>query len=594
MDFVELEAIEGLRWSWNSWPTTKQEAASLLIPLSVMYKPLTHFAELPQLQYDPLICVHCNAVLNPYSRVDYTSRIWICAFCNTKNAFPRSYSGISENNLPAELFPTYSTVEYVKRSPLQPAATAPGSNSSPRLRISPNGAGWGSSSSLRSLGSSASFGSGVTAAAEVRGVAAAFVFVVDCCAPEDEIRALKSELLLVLTRLPENALVGLVTFDGMVQVRDIGYSDCSRVVVFHGERQLSSEQVQNFLGVHRLKQQQYGKSPLSQKQSFLMPLSECEFNITSAIEEIRSSLQVVPGHRPLRCTGAAISAATGLLEACSVNTGSRIMLFTSGPATVGPGIVVDSYLGNSIRTHRDLINGRAKHYDKTSNFYLQISQRLSESSIVLDLFACSLNQVGAAELRSAVERSGGFMMFGESFDSDQFRKSLRHIFTHDEDGALKMCFDATIELVTTSDLKICGALGPCVSLQKRNNLVSDKEIGEAGTCMWKMGTLTNRTCFAFFFQVNASEKKIQPGSAFFLQFITRYRYGDMGIRKRVTTVARRWVGKNSAEIAAGFDQEAAASVIARMAIHRAERCYARDVIRWLDDTVVRFASKFGG
>ncbi|RYR11711.1 hypothetical protein Ahy_B04g069232 isoform C [Arachis hypogaea] len=43
----------------------------------------------------------------------------------------------------------------------------------------------------------------------------------------------------------------------------------------------------------------------------------------------------------------------------------------------------------------------------------------------------------------------------------------------------------------------------------------------------------------------------------------------------------------------GFDQEAAASVMARLAILRAETCYARDVIRWLDDTLIRFASKFG-
>ncbi|KAL6954203.1 hypothetical protein U1Q18_046196, partial [Sarracenia purpurea var. burkii] len=54
----------------------------------------------------------CGAALNPYARVDYTSRIWICPFCHRKNSFPRSYVGIGENNLPAELFPTYSTVEY--------------------------------------------------------------------------------------------------------------------------------------------------------------------------------------------------------------------------------------------------------------------------------------------------------------------------------------------------------------------------------------------------------------------------------------------------------------------------------------------------
>ncbi|KAJ9700537.1 hypothetical protein PVL29_006038 [Vitis rotundifolia] len=110
--------------------------------------------------------------------------------------------------------------------------------------------------------------------------------------------------------------------------------------------------------------------------------------------------------------------------------------------------------------------------------------------------------------------------------------------------------------------------------------------------MWKLGTLTNKTCIAFFFQVG-DEQKVQPGSAFFIQFITRYLHGNMGMRKRVTTVARRWVGKHSPEIAAGFDQEAAASVMARLAIHRAETCYARDVIRWLDNELIRFASKFG-
>ncbi|KAM0992154.1 hypothetical protein ACFX13_010615 [Malus domestica] len=80
-----------------------------------------------------------------------------------------------------------------------------------------------------------------------------------------------------------------------------------------------------------------------------------------------------------------------------------------------------------------------------------------------------------------------------------------------------------------------------------------------------MGTITKKTCIAFFFQVS-DEQKVQPGSAFLILFIIRYRHGNMGIRKRVTTAARRWVGGRSLEIAAGFDQEAAASVIARLAI----------------------------
>ena len=339
-------------------------------------------------------------------------------------------------------------------------------------------------------------------------------------------------------------------------------------------------------------QQQLGKTTTADKQTFLLPVSECEFSVTTAIEEIHSSEQVLPGHRPLRCTGAAMSAAIGLLEGSLANKGSRIMVFTSGPTTVGPGIIVSSDLSNAIRTHRDIINGHAPYYRKSSNFYKKLSQRLSDASIVLDLFAYSLDQVGASELKVPVETSGGFMMLGETFDSDQFRKCLRHIFNRDEEGNLIMYFDSTIEIVTTKDVKICGALGPCVSLRKKNSLVSENEIGEGGTYIWKLGTLTNKTCIAFFFQAG-EEEKIQPGSAFFIQIITRHVHGNMGMRKRVTTVARRWVGKHSPEIAAGFDQEAAASVMARLAIHRAETCYARDVIRWLDNELIRFASKFG-
>lgn len=237
MDFVELEAIEGLRWSWNSWPASKTESSALVIPLSVMCTPLMQQAELPILPYDPVVCYHCGAVLNPYARVEYASRIWFCAFCQTKNTFPRSYAGIGETNLPAELFPTYSVVEY-----------APGrKNASPSVNTGLNAGmnhNWanGLSSSSLSLSSMISSSSSLSLG-DSRGVGPAFVFVVDTCSAEEELRALKSELLRVLEQLPESALVGLVTFDSMVRVHDLGFSECSRVVLFHGERELSSDQV---------------------------------------------------------------------------------------------------------------------------------------------------------------------------------------------------------------------------------------------------------------------------------------------------------------------------------------------------------------
>lgn len=69
-------------------------------------------------------CKGCSAALNPYCQADYTARLWICPFCHTRNHFPGHYHGMSESNLPAELFPNYTTIEYTlpAHAPPQPPA----------------------------------------------------------------------------------------------------------------------------------------------------------------------------------------------------------------------------------------------------------------------------------------------------------------------------------------------------------------------------------------------------------------------------------------------------------------------------------------
>ena len=312
-------------------------------------------------------------------------------------------------------------------------------------------------------------------------------------------------------------------------------------------------------------------------QSFLQRISDCEFRITTAIEEIPSTSASIHGRRPQRSTGAAISTAVALLEASVLHNGARIVVFTSGPATVGPGIVVETDLSKAIRSHRDLINSQAPLYYKARAFYEKIADRLSNASIILDLFACSLDQVGAAELRAPVETSGGFMVLADSFNSEQFKQSLKHLFKREQDGSLNMNFAATMDIISSKDIRIASAMGP---LKKKDNQRES----------WKLCSLTTKTCIAFLFRV-CGENQATP--VFFLQFLTRYSLALGGSRLRVTTVARRWVPPESPEIAAGFDQEAAAAVVARLAVHRAEEHHARDVIRWLDDMLIRFAARFG-
>lgn len=75
--------------------------------------------------YPPVQCKGCTAALNPHCQADYSAaKLWICPFCHARNHFPAHYHGMSESNLPAELFPNYATIEYTlpAHTPPQPPA----------------------------------------------------------------------------------------------------------------------------------------------------------------------------------------------------------------------------------------------------------------------------------------------------------------------------------------------------------------------------------------------------------------------------------------------------------------------------------------
>lgn len=52
-----------------------------------------------------------------------------------------------------------------------------------------------------------------------------FLLVVDTCLDEEELGALKDSLQTSLSLMPQNALVGLITFGRMVQIHELGKFD---------------------------------------------------------------------------------------------------------------------------------------------------------------------------------------------------------------------------------------------------------------------------------------------------------------------------------------------------------------------------------
>ena len=101
---------------------------------------------------------------------------------------------------------------------------------------------------------------------------------------------------------------------------------------------------------------------------FLRPLQQCERNIEDLINEIQRDPWPVPtGKRALRSLGVAISLATSLMEVCYPNVAGRIMTFTAGPATQGPGMVVDENQANVIRGWHDIEKDNIQWMTKVKN-----------------------------------------------------------------------------------------------------------------------------------------------------------------------------------------------------------------------------------
>lgn len=122
-----------------------------------------------------LLSCACSLTNHYVSQVDVRARVWICPFCLSRNQLPPHYKDITANAIPPELHPANTTIEYRLSRP----APAP----------------------------------------------PLFLYVVDLCQEEDSLVALKESLVMSLSLLPENALVGLITYGTMVRLSLPSYAN---------------------------------------------------------------------------------------------------------------------------------------------------------------------------------------------------------------------------------------------------------------------------------------------------------------------------------------------------------------------------------
>ena len=85
---------------------------------------------------------------------------------------------------------------------------------------------------------------------------------------------LQESLQMSLSLLPQNALIGLITYGKMVQVHELGCEGCSKSYVFRGTKDLNAKQIQvKFLKNIKLRKEMGGEcvketttQPKSRKQ----------------------------------------------------------------------------------------------------------------------------------------------------------------------------------------------------------------------------------------------------------------------------------------------------------------------------------------
>lgn len=185
------------------------------------------------------------------------------------------------------------------------------------------------------------------------------------------------------------------------------------------------------------------------------------------------------------------------------------------------------------------------------------------------------------------------MVMSDSFAVAVFKESFRKMFDCDQFGYLSQGFNAKLEIFTSREFKCSGAVGSLTSVGKKGPAVGETEIGEGGTCQWVIGSLDKSSTIAFYFDVINQQASTQaPNKNAYLQFQTVYLHASGRKRLRVTTVTNRYTDSNMNDIVSGFDQEAAAAIMARYAVFKCENEDPLDVLRWVDRMLIRLVSKF--
>ncbi|KAJ6229033.1 protein transport protein sec23 [Anaeramoeba flamelloides] len=650
MDFLKQNQ-EGLRFSWNTFPNSSEKSKEFVIPVGCLYTPNRINPEIPILPQTPFKCKVCSMVLNPYCAIDKSSNNWTCGFCYQRNKFPerkieqeqvldqgqgkgreqdqdqekeKEVKEVKEEKEKEKENEDEKELFLVKEISLEKEEEYKMKEERRKINHNQNKIqkeifqANKINKTIEILSSSTTI-EYILANNDNQMNDPYFLFLIDLCCSKKELGSIKTAILKGIEHIPLNSQIALVTCGANIAVYDFSNKYNTKTYQLYGSRALDFDQIQELLFLNpRFEEDSESSDTESENESeneterfvggankYFRALSEIKTTIPEIFKDLQPEYWPVEHDlRSKNSFGNAIKVAITLLASKfrlfnlmdlseKIPKGilsGRIISFLSGPPTVGSGIIVDRKKSNFFLSHNDLEKKSSKLDVKSFNYYNDLANIISIAGITFDLFACSYDQVGCYQMQPLVSKSGGHLLIGEQFASDEFSKSFDSFlknFTKYEN----LKFNSIVEANTTPELQIMGMISNCYALKRSKNAkIDEKEIiGTCKTNRWKINYLDPQTTLAIYFSiVNKKNNPLPNNKLGLIQFKTTSIDLNGNQRIRITTSAHNYSSfkADQKKCILGFDQEAATVLISRMAVWKRESEKNSHVVRWIDKSTI--------
>ncbi|CAX42734.1 GTPase activating protein, putative [Candida dubliniensis CD36] len=617
-------AHPSVNFNWNVFPVTRLEESQMSTPLGCIYSPFNSSNVPPQTKSLPISCTTCQAVLNPFIKLDRKNGMWWCPFCQKRTYLPESINipeiATTVEDWPIEMRETSTTIDYELPHDIIENTTM----SFPLT----------------------------------------YYFVIDRYQPSEEnsLARLLDSIVSTIKNIPLGSMIGIMTFNKSVQLHkintketvEISSNDISNCDKYWKLFEKSAvDQLLNRLGLT-------GRSPELDlndllRNEYLIELSEN--NIDSIINYI---LNIKPTytekHKPPRSTGLAHYVYSIMLSQSGLkNFIGKVLFFTSGACTEFPGKIVDG--NSSIRSHKDIYDLEAPFFPEASKFYTVLSYIANGQSIAqsieivksssskttqynidqtspvwaVNLYAGSLDQIGAYEMKPLITNTMGSFFLTETLGSYQIKDMIiEAIGLSHHKAVLEVSTSIGLK---TSKLIFSGGYALPSSYHKSSkynhlyHIKIDDELGEFDsphakkvfTNRWKFNELKENDTLSLFFKMESakSTEDLSNGSIseVFIQFSLKF--WDVVKKKwitRVTTVrkpttlsyVKTSTGKQKHQsmilkehkFTLGFDQRVWTILLTRLLINKIDTNLGYssfdELVELIDRTIIKLLHYFGG